>query len=56
MELLVVLPIEPLAKAVNTRKIKISRSESRRNASLAQLVEQMTLNHLVEGSSPSGGT
>ena len=26
------------------------------NASLAQLVEQLTLNQRVEGSSPSGGT
>ena len=25
-------------------------------ASLAQLVEQMTLNHLVVGSNPTGGT
>ncbi len=28
----------------------------RQNLSVAQLVEQMTLNHWVEGSSPSGET
>lgn len=29
---------------------------SKQNDSVAQLVEQMTLNHWVEGSSPSGVT
>ena len=33
-----------------------SEAERPRNASLAQSVEQLTLNQRVEGSSPSGGT
>ena len=38
------------------KKILTLQSQKRKRDSVAQLVEQMTLNHWVEGSSPSGVT
>ena len=50
------VPLHPLLRKRESRETQFVHKSCTRSVSLAQLVEQLTLNQWVEGSSPSGDT